>query len=168
VKSVLIFVALVVGASTLCYAQNCESLITLEIDEMTGDSSLFMRKPLIISADGKRGIVINIFKSGNTYAIAFAVSGAGSCVDENSIINFLFTDGSRLEEHNNSDFNCDQKSYIYIGALFGKEYLLNVLSNKVIKSLRVWTTDGYVQETLSPDDAGKINDIFSCLYSKKE
>ncbi len=61
--------------------------------------------------------------------------GAGSCIDEGSKINILFTDGTRLELVSEDDYNCKGKATAYFGDVFGKKTQLAELKTKKIQTM---------------------------------
>ena len=82
--------------------------------------------------------------------------GAGNCIDDTDKTTFLFRDGSRIVTENDGDFNCKQKFTKYFaGSLSSKlsKELLQALTTKEIKIMRVQTSDGYVEETFSPHES---------------
>lgn len=89
--------------------------------------------------------------SGGLILVIQAV-GAGSCIDEGAKINILFDDGSRLELSSNGDFNCKGKATVYFGGSFGKRKELNELKTKKISTMRVWTSDSYVEKDFAQDN----------------
>ncbi|WP_460545889.1 hypothetical protein [Echinicola sediminis] len=143
---------------------SCSSLILIEEDKMTGDKTPMLKDAIVLSKDGgTNGIAIYLMKAKNSIIFSLTAIGAGNCIDKGDKINFLFRDGTRMESGNMSNFNCDNKSTMYLGGIFGGKKNLIMLSEKEIATLRVWTSDGYVEEDLSNDDSMVLKAAFKCL-----
>jgi hypothetical protein len=144
----------------------CEDLITKEMDKVTGELTISAKDPLIISNkdDDKLNI---IFVKGDRDVIIVGIQaiGASRCIDDDDKINILFRDGTRLELRNNGKFNCDAMNTQYFGGLFGKKKELTMLREKEIETMRVWTSDGYVEEDFTLEQSTKFRLIMDCLAS---
>jgi hypothetical protein len=144
----------------------CSDLVFTETDKMTGTSSTSAKETLIISEDGgKSGFGITLLNGSNSLIVSIQAVGAGSCINDDSKMNILFRDGTRLEFVNNGKFNCDAKFTLYLGGSFGKKSQLNLLKTKEIETMRIWTTKSYVEKDFSKDQSVKLKSIISCLTS---
>jgi hypothetical protein len=156
--------------SFLAYGQNndslnCDNWIESKTDKMTGKVTTAAKKTLIVSSDdGKTGIGITMIESArNEIIMLIQAVGASSCINEGENINILFTNGSRLELKNNISFNCKGESTIYFGGLFGKKKEIKELMEKKIQTMRVWTSDGYVERDFSIDNQNEFKNVLNCL-----
>lgn len=143
---------------------NCSNWIIKQEDKVSGSSVLTMKNPIIVSQDGgENGLIIRLVFSSNTIILNIIANGAGRCIDKNAKINILFKDGSRMELLNESDFNCKGSATIYFGGIFGKKNKLIDFKNKNIETIRVWTSDSYVQETLDEEQSMYFRSALNCL-----
>ncbi len=148
-------------------ARNCDKYISVKHDRVTGDRHVSSADPLVISNQGKGkskdvGIVLLVSKSEITTAI-YLVAVGGSCVDEGDIVNILFRDGTRIALKNWKDFNCKGDMALYLSDSFGTGEELRYLQTKEIEIIRAWTSDTYVEETLTREQSRTILESFKCL-----
>ncbi|HEX7414583.1 MAG TPA: hypothetical protein VF411_11115 [Bacteroidia bacterium] len=147
---------------------DCHKWFTTTTDKVTGDITTAAKKTLIVSTDGgKKGFGIFMMRSDdNNYLYLIIQSvGAGSCIDKGAIINILFTDDSKLEMKNVGDYNCKGKSTINFQAPFDEDHEdgLNQLKTKKIQTMRVWTTDSYVERNFTSTNQMEFLNIINCL-----
>lgn len=144
----------------------CEDLIAKEIDKVTGKYTVSAKEPLVISNKDEDKLNF-LFVKGDKDIIIMVIQalGAGGCIDDDDKINILFRDGTRLELRNNGKFNCDAMNTQYFGGLFGKKKELTMLREKEIETMRVWTSDGYVEEDFTLEQSTKLRLIMDCLAS---
>ena len=50
-----------------------------------------------------------------------------------------------------------------MGNMYGKNFIMEALRKKEIETLRVWTSDGYVEEDLHPEQSLMILKTMQCL-----
>ena len=152
-------------AQTNLDPNDCSNWIKTKEDKVSGNSYTIMKDYLVISQDGgKKGFGINLMLSGNN-SIIFSIkaAGAGGCIDKGAKINILFTDGTRMELASESDFNCKGNATVYFGDVFGKMSQLNELKGKKIDTMRVWTSDSYVEQKFSDYEAEQFKNALNCL-----
>lgn len=146
---------------------DCSNWIKTEEDKVDGKSFTTMKDYLIVSKDGgKKGFGINLMQSSSGRGgviLSIKAVGAGGCIDKGAKINILFTDGSRLELFTDGDFNCKGSATVYFGGIFGKKSELSSLKEKKIDIMRVWTSDSYVEEKFTDDQAEQFKNALSCL-----
>lgn len=115
-KLILIAFALIVSFTTTAQVtkvSNPTSVNPIEFiyekDEFTDKEYLFVKKNLVVSNDGKKGILLYpSFKKINgtwTYNGLSGVSTVGNCF-ENDQIFILFEDGTKMDMTSWRDFNC--------------------------------------------------------------
>jgi hypothetical protein len=144
---------------------DCTNWIKTTEDKVSGETYTSMKDHLVVSQDGgKKGFGISLMLSGNN-SIIFSIKtvGAGSCIDKGAKINILFTDGTRMELASDGDFNCKGNSTVYFGGIFGKKSQLNELKEKKIDTMRVWTSDSYVEQKFEIDQAEQLKNSLNCL-----
>lgn len=126
---------------------DCSTYIVTDADKMTGVSSTSTIRRIIVSRDGgKSGLFISGYFADGELTITIETHGASLCMEPGSDINILFRDGSKLDMQNNHKYNCEQKGAIYFGGRWGNKKELQQLMKKEIETMRVHTTDGFVQE----------------------
>jgi len=143
--------------------KTCDDLVATDTDKMSGRTSTSTKAPLIVSEDGKTGLVIMAFTGSNSLIWSVKAIGASSCIDDDAKALVLFTDGSRLELENDSKFNCDGSWVAYFGGSFGKKKEQRALSEKEIDAMRVWTHDGFVERTFTEEQRADLRQSFACL-----
>lgn len=148
----------------------CESLITETNDKVSGNKFINSTKKILISKDKKNGIAIMIMSpaSGETKGamiIVIDVLGSSPCISEEQKMNVLFRDGTRLELKNGNT-NCSGRFNVYFGGDFKLSPKYKELSTKEIETIRVWTTNGAIQEDLSNSDSKKLMKTFRCFADR--
>jgi len=144
---------------------DCSNWISTETDKVDGSTSTAGKNTLIVSTDGgKKGFGIFMMKgSKGGVILSIQAVGAGSCIDEGAKINILFTDGSRLVLSNDGKFNCKGNSTVFFGGVFGKKSELEELKTKKIQTMRVWTSDSYVEKDFTVDNQEEFFNVINCL-----
>lgn len=149
--------------SNIC--SDCSKYIDTIIDKVTGDTMIASKKTILITNDiDKKGFSISLIKErDNGLIFSINILGTSSCIEENSKVNILFTDGSRLELYNKEKFNCKGEVNLYFARLFGNLQQLNELKSKKIKTLRIWTTDKFIQKDFTDENSICILNTIDCL-----
>lgn len=143
-------------------SMDCADLIKIESDKVTGKTTRYFS--LVVSQDQKNGFALNVieFQKSNTLLLITAV-GAGSCIDDDDKANILFSDGSRMEVKNMGEFNCKGQFTLRLGPAFVTKKQAKELSEKAISTLRVWTSDGYVEEDFTAEEGEQLRAALKCL-----
>ncbi len=142
----------------------CSYLVTTKVDEMTGKSSTGSKTPLVISEDdGQSGFVISILKPSKSIILSFMVNGGGGCIEADSKVNIVFRDYTRLDLINDGEFNCDSKFSLYFGGIAGKDKPLEFFRTKEVKSIRIWTSESFVEKEFSPEQSKQLMNTVECL-----
>lgn len=146
-------------------SSDCSNYIETTEDKMTGNKTTAGKNTIIVSTDGgKKGFGILLMKSPSlSLIISIQAVGAGSCIDEGNKINILFVDGSKLELASNGKFNCKENATLYFGGVFGKMKQLEELKTKKIQTMRVWTSDSYVEKDFTEDNSDEFINTIKCL-----
>lgn len=146
-------------------SSDCSNWITTETDKVSGNTTTAALNTLVVWTDGgNEGFGIFMMKSSQGGLIlSIQAAGAGNCIDKGAKINILFTDGSRLELASDGDFNCKAKATVYFGGVFGKKKQLAELKTKKIQTMRVWTSDSYVEKDFTEDNQSEFYNVINCL-----
>jgi len=148
-------------------SSDCSNYISTEVDKVTGKSIVAAKEMLIVSKDGgKNGFGFYILKS-DRGSIIFSIQavGAGNCIDDDDKMNVLFRDGTRIELVNDGDFNCDAKYTQYFGGVFGRKKELEMFRTKEVETIRIWTSDGYVEEDFNSEQSKQLLHTVDCLLN---
>ena len=151
--------------TTKTNSSDCSNWTETKTDKVSGSTSTSAINTIVVSTDGgKKGFGI-FMMNGSTGGLILVIQavGAGSCIDEGAKINILFDDGSRLELASDGDFNCKGKATVYFSGSFGKKKELNELKTKKISTMRVWTSDSYVEKDFTQDNKDEFFNVINCL-----
>lgn len=143
--------------------KSCEDLVETQVDKMTGNRTTMGKTPIIVSDDGKTGVISMVFTTSTSLIWSLRAIGASKCVDDDNKANLLFLDGSRLELENDGKFNCDESLVIYFGGPFGKRNEQAILAQRELDTIRVWTHGGFVERAFTPEQRADLRQTFACL-----
>ena len=143
---------------------DCSKLVSTNTDKVTGKSTIGSKNIiLVLDNEGKTGFSFYFLKSKNTLIFSTKAVGSGNCIDDDDKMLILFKDGTRTTIYNDADFNCKAKFTIYFGGSFGKKKQLELLKTKEIETIRVWTSQSYVQRDLTPKQSKELMNTIKCL-----
>jgi len=144
---------------------DCEALLETYDDTRSGLRITRTLNMLILSETGSnQQIGISMEKnSKGIILLKLRPVGAGDCIGDGNKVNIVFTDGSKTELAHDGFPNCNGESVISFGGSYGKKKQLEQLKTKKIKSIKVWTQQGSVQEILSNDNQQKLARTFNCF-----
>ncbi len=143
---------------------DCATYIVTDADKMTGESSTSTIREIIVSKDGgNTGLIFSGFFKDGQFSLLFNAYGASLCMEPGSEISILFRDGSKLILQNDHKYNCDNKGAVYFGSRWGKKKELQKMLKKEIETMRVYTTDGYVQEDFSKNNSVDFMETLKCF-----
>jgi hypothetical protein len=148
----------------VAFTGDCSENLELIEDPRTRVMTTRGKNMIIIAEknDGKE-ISISMQKGAkNVISIVFHPTGAGQCIGEANKINIDFTDGSKIDLSNEYS-NCKGESTANFGGTYGRKKPLGELQSKKIKSIRIWTTDGSVQQKLSDNNKEQFFQMINCL-----
>jgi hypothetical protein len=148
-------------------APGCD-LIKEVTDGVTGKTAVSGHT--VNATDGVDGIVIApLFVSNIVVLTIMSVdNGQTVCISEDQPVYFLFTDGTRLEMKNRSDFNCKGVASVFLAKSMGTKKELDQLATKTIKTIRVSNRNSHVQSTLPDDEANKLMVSIYCLLERMD
>jgi hypothetical protein len=152
---------------TVEVAPGCD-LIKEVTDGVTGKTAVSGHT--VNATDGVDGIVIApLFVSNIVVLTIMSVdNGQTVCISEDQPVYFLFTDGTRLEMKNRSDFNCKGVASVFLAKSMGTKKELDQLATKTIKTIRVSNRNSHVQSTLPDDEANKLMVSIYCLLERMD
>lgn len=164
----LSFILLVLFTSDFVYAQqgqpDCSKRITIAEDEVTGEKTAEIKDFIKVSL-GSKSLTFYILRSKNSDNVYLNISvvGASRCIEDGEKANILFTDGTKLELLN-LGYNCkaDFSTFVYP---YEEKDTPSYLCTKPIKTIRVWTFDGYVQMDMPIAKANLLMESFYCLMN---
>jgi len=165
-KRLLILLALPLLFAYSCYAQDeketdCESIIIIDYDKVTGKTST--RTNTIVISNNDKKIYMCGYKHGKVHnSLAIIIDGF-HCIDNDSKINILFRDGSRSEMKHDGKYNCDSRYLKLFGGNFGSEPELKMLSTKEIEIIRILTTKTHYDIVLMKQESVKLMQSMNCI-----
>lgn len=135
---------------------NCADVVQFRKDDMTGRE--FYQTSLVQIGDDEAGINYFLLQEGRQMYWHILPVGRGYCIDQYNRIIVLFEDGSKQNMNNLAEYNCDRRTSIMIS----RPALRKLISKKVAK-IRVYTVEGYVEESLSTDESDALLRSFVCF-----
>lgn len=139
-----VLVTLCIVATFQCTAQTCESIVPLQVDKFTKDTS-FVSEIIDLPNNGN-GMFWHIKgypqSSKSTPFIVFSVGPEKSaCIDDSAPITFLFDDQTTIEIKAGNKYNCDGIAKLYfINSGYGSEKMmsdLQLLKSKKVVAIRI-------------------------------
>jgi len=145
----------------------CADLISSETDKISGRTITGAIRRFLVANDARDyGFAMTIMMGAGSLILNIKVVGASSCVDDDNKMNLLFRDGTRLELKNIEGFNCKSTFTVYFGGGMGNTKALHAIRTKEVETMRVWTSDGFVEKDFSSEQSKKFMKIFDCLRLK--
>lgn len=139
--------------------------IEVKVDEMEGDTVYRSKDWLTISNENTQK-VIHLWMEKDGYNgsidILFNVHGSGNCIDDENRIIILFKDKTKIDKYGISKFNCNNNSWV---SFEGEE--VEYLKSKEIDKIRVYTTEGSVQEELNTKQSKEFLTTINHLIDRK-
>lgn len=144
----------------------CEEYIEHQVDEVTGWDLGKSSKQNIILLGKENGTSMGILVTtlpDNAIVITFSITHQNPCIESSGKLNVLFRDGTRIELKNNGQPNCKGNHYQLFRGPFNKEEELELLSLKEIRTVRVWTTTGFVDAEFSIEQSRLLRNVLICI-----
>ncbi len=146
---------------------DCNQYIVTKEDKVTGDVYKEIKEVIKIR-DGKENnyLEINflhIINENKIIGMYIKLKGNTYCINNNSKLNILFKDGTRLELLSENDFNCKGEFTIYFGDYYLSNQNLLELINKDIDVIRVWAEDGYLEKKFTIKNSNIFRNILKCM-----
>lgn len=162
-KHYFLFMFVVFGLSLSAQTKNgdCLAHVIQKEDEVTGEKTVAI-KSFIKVVKGSESVTFFLNRSPGEKSVflLLKVTGSSPCIDEGEKANILFTDGTRIEIQNQSDFSCDGTFSLFI--VDDETSTLTNLCIKPIKTIRVWTAKGYVEVDIPLAKAKSLMSAFLC------
>lgn len=149
-----------------CLAQTteCDHILITELDSLSNELLIHAQKNIIVSQDGgKTGFTVYGAYMHNTVALTIHSVGAGACVNEGDKLVLVFADSAKLELANMAKFNCQAESSIYFNSALNNADQLQILAEKQIARITVWTKKKNLTRNVSDQTSTEIRELFSCL-----
>lgn len=161
---VLISVLMLIAVSAIAQ-DDCSNYIKVSEDKVSGRKYVVGKEPIIVSEDGTYGMGITIMQGEKSIILSIRATAAGisRCVEEGAQVIFLFTDGTRVVVKTNNSFNCKSDATIYFLDVFGKQDEYQQLINKDVDIIRVYKSSGYVEKSLSKEQAKQFRNQLKCV-----
>lgn len=156
---VLIFILL----TSFVYSQDCERWVKYQEDKVGGTGYYVNKESIIVTNDNTSGFNITVMETNKSIIFSIVAVGAGRCIDEKSKVQILFEDDSRIELLTNGKFNCENSAVVYFLNIFGRKWEYEQLSTKKIKTMRVWTSRGHVEENFTDEKSEQLKNVFRCV-----
>lgn len=160
-KKLLLMLLLATGVAG---AQNCDSLLLADVDKMNGKRSWKMHGFIELGTKDN-GLMTTLARGESATIIWLTFLHGVSCVDEGDKVEVLFTDGSRTTLVTNSTFNCQGKATVYLDRVWGTGSQMKELSQKYIETVRFWGRGAYVQKDFDADNAKLFNETLNCMMN---
>jgi len=144
----------------------CSDLTYTRTSETTGKSTTSAKKLLIVSDNnGKTGFGIFVINDQQSTILKLHIVGAGDCITDNDKMIVHFRDGTELELINDGEANCDPQFTLYINGVLGKQKEIDFFWTKEVETMRVWTSDGYVEQNFSDQQSYILHKTIDCLIN---
>lgn len=163
-KYIILFIVGLISFQPFAQGFDCEKLIKTFYDDVSGYSEKQSIKGIsIIDSRNNSMLIYPIKDTKGNISIRFGLVTNG-CIDDNSQVNILFTDGSRYEKRGINKYNCDGLVVLkFYKKEIAKKPSFNDLITKSIKIIRVHKFKGYVEVNLTEEDSKKLRDTLICL-----
>jgi hypothetical protein len=141
----------------------------LDVSQDKNNTVITRTKSFIVIAgdQSKQEIDISLQKGEKGInSISFRLGNGADCIGEGNKINIVFTDGSRSDLSNDGPMNCRGEAIVNFNGPYGKKKQFQELCDKKIKSIKVWTQTGAVQQSLSQENKEEFSQLLNCLNSK--
>jgi len=155
---------------------DCSKLISRKTDKMTDRTSIkseiytsSMESYLRHISNGIISCWISWDYDGATLmSINFKVSeGDFGCVDRDSKIIILFTNGEKITLENYNDFNCDGYVESILGTYDERKQIIDMLSRTKIKTVRLYSNNGYIDADFDLMTSTQIMKSIKCYLKSK-
>jgi hypothetical protein len=140
-------------------------LITTESDKMTNDTFYRFKNTIKISNEfnnNRISFIAHTEKNEEYLFLGIFAYGAGDCIAEDDKIILLFKDKQTITLENTNDYNCENHFTLFLSkALFEKT--IYSLKTVQLESIRVYTSEGYVEVDLNEIQSLKIQKSIKLL-----
>ena len=141
-----------------CYSQACDSLVKIKTDKFTDNTTYSMQSPIMVDA-GATTITLWLMKfDKSTSAIATSVSSKG-CTDNDQLLYFIFTDGTKHKRNNQGGFDCQGASTVYLDKKFK-----TLLKEKLLASVKVEAMSSSAQGDIDIEEAKRLQQVAQCMF----
>lgn len=144
---------------------DCAKYIKTSINPETGLINVSAINQLTLSKDkGKTGLSIVLMNTkDNTTTIVSIKTIETNCIIEKTKIAIIFSDGSSSQITSNGSYNCEGRTTLYFGGLFGGNENLQQLATKDINTIMIATETGVISYKFSNHEAEIVKNTLNCL-----
>ena len=158
-----IFILLITINTTVVFCQSCDQFIGTSKDN-TGAPMFAFKEPIDMRAIRGEQLIVYGCLIDSSLVVILKVLSAGPCVQEGANIHIEFTDGTKLKLKNVFISNCDRQSVLYFAEHLKNLEQLEMLKQRQIAVLKVWTTPpSFVEVEVPEASALKIRESLRCL-----
>ncbi len=149
---------------------DCADLISTRTDETTGEFIATSKEELIISEDGgKTGFRISAMSITGLLFLDIKVVGLRRHEYDDNKMDVLFRDGTRLELVTRGT-SYPTAFEVSFGGSFEEEEKeakeLEIFGKKEVETMRIWTSNRYVEKDFSSDQSKQLMKTFDCLLNQ--
>lgn len=130
------------------------------------DSTHKIRQPLIISDDGMMsGFSLDLTRVNNLLSITAEPFGKGLCLNQESMVELLFKDGTKsLVSHQYSGNDCDKTLKMTFN--LDRQYkALDRLETQPLHIIKINGKENYLQTTINNENARDIKSMINCIVN---
>ncbi|HYG37231.1 MAG TPA: hypothetical protein VD908_01370 [Cytophagales bacterium] len=139
----------------------CDFWVTSKSDKVEGIDYKINRETIFFSNNFKnKNVGIGIVNSNGKINLKFYLSKG--CLEEKSRIVFLFEDSTRLELTTSNKANCKGNASISLN----DKSIINDLITKEINIVRIYTKDGFIEQSPSLKEQGQFSNLLYCISAK--
>lgn len=149
-------------------AQNCKEYLVTEKDKFSEKIST-KTDPIIIQNGDKNLAIAFLYGSKSMHLVLISNENLSlDCVENGSIVKFLFQDGAKMQEMHLSEFNC-KGMFDLVFPNYGlvkrgnRERFLNFVNNRVT-DIRLYLKDDIRDFSLSKDAGDALKELAGCMY----
>lgn len=152
--------------STLKTDENdCAKYIKTSVNPETGLINASAIKQLTLSKDnGETGLSIVLMNTKDNTTTIFSIKTIDiNCIYDKTKIAIVFSDGSSSQITSNGSYNCEGRTTLYFGGVFGGKENLQQLASKDINTIMIATETGIVSYEFNENEAQIIKNTLNCL-----
>jgi hypothetical protein len=151
-----------------CFSQNCDTLLQTSKDKFTDEVFAQFKHPVLIVNKNKEKCYMDIIYSNRNLIVSVTIkSNTFKCTDDKvGMVFFVADNGEKMQVYNETSFNCDGQSFLYI-----KGHLENVkfgqyLRTQLLSAIRISGINSSAEFDISKKNAEKIKSGAICLLEK--
>lgn len=135
----------------------CSEVIESQHDKMTGEKSKSVKEPIMLTENV--GLTVTMPSGSRELGVGTFTNDSGFCVEADGKMYALLEDDTVIKTVNGASFNC-RGQFV---AFFSLGSDLNMLAEKKIKTIRVETKKGRIEEDLTQETSKRVRAVFQCF-----